>query len=277
MVNECGLGSHDCSPAADCIDSPEGYLCRCRDGFSDESPDFRLPGRVCSRGFVPEPPECDVNDPLSCAAAKLEVCSFVNSTYKCLCPRGIGRLPDGTCRAQNECADRRLNDCANEAQCIDTAEGFTCQCNLGFADVSEDKVGRPGRICRLLVNECLDPVAFGVDCDEASVCVDTEDSFTCRCGPGMADISQDLASLPGRHCVPAINECLDKGLNDCSHNAICEDAKVGYTCRCRDGFLDTSSNITAYPGRSCVKPKSVQSASFKTQDPFNVRPLYVPS
>ncbi len=50
--------------------------------------------------FVPDPPECNVNDPLSCAVAKLEVCTFINATYKCLCPSGFNRLPepDGRCK-----------------------------------------------------------------------------------------------------------------------------------------------------------------------------------
>ena len=36
-------------------------------------------GRDCRRSFVPAPPECDVNDPLSGSnGAKLETCTFVN-------------------------------------------------------------------------------------------------------------------------------------------------------------------------------------------------------
>uniref|UniRef100_A0A183D6A3 EGF-like domain-containing protein n=1 Tax=Gongylonema pulchrum TaxID=637853 RepID=A0A183D6A3_9BILA len=77
----------------------------------------------------------------------------------------------------------------------------------------------------------------------------------CRCRPGYADISSSFERLPGRHCIEAVNECLDSALNDCSENAICEDAKEGYICTCRQGFVDASPNITHYPGRVCRKPK----------------------
>ncbi|EJW69967.1 hypothetical protein WUBG_19127, partial [Wuchereria bancrofti] len=69
--------------------------------------------------FIPEPPECDVNDPMSCDAKKKEVCLFVNGTYKCQCATGYDRLPDGRCLVINECDDQRLNDCASNADCID--------------------------------------------------------------------------------------------------------------------------------------------------------------
>lgn len=44
--------------------------------------------------------ECDVNDPLTCNKDLLEVCTFVNSTYKCLCPKDVSRLPDGRCKGE---------------------------------------------------------------------------------------------------------------------------------------------------------------------------------
>uniref|UniRef100_A0A183D647 EGF-like domain-containing protein n=1 Tax=Gongylonema pulchrum TaxID=637853 RepID=A0A183D647_9BILA len=54
----------------------------------------------------------------------------------------------------------------------------------------------------------------------------------CRCRPGYADISSSFERLPGRHCIEAVNECRDSALNDCSENAICEDAKEGNLDSC---------------------------------------------
>lgn len=104
------------------------------------------------------------------------------------------------------------------------------------------------------MNECAEPKKFNVDCDGNAVCVDTDQGFSCRCRPGFADISEVFNRLPGRRCVEAVNECLDAKANDCSEHAVCEDAKEGYICSCKPGFLDASANSTHYPGRVCVKP-----------------------
>uniref|UniRef100_A0AC34QH72 Uncharacterized protein n=1 Tax=Panagrolaimus sp. JU765 TaxID=591449 RepID=A0AC34QH72_9BILA len=254
VVDECRENKHDCSQNANCIDTAESFTCRCKDGFRDDSPNTdSRPGRVCNKvAHIPQAPECNVNDPMSCDKSKAEVCLFVDSTYKCTCPQGFGRLPDGRCLARNECENSRLNDCSPDADCIDTAEGYTCQCKSGFADISTG--GKTGRLCRQRVNECAHPQKYRVDCDANAVCIDTEEGFSCRCRPGYADISEAFNRLPGRKCIEAVNECLDSRLNDCSENAICEDAKEGYTCQCRTGFIDASNNATFYPGRVCNKP-----------------------
>lgn len=93
-----------------------------------------------------------------------------------------------------------------------------------------------------------------MDCSENAICVDKDDGYSCQCRPGFADVSASFRRLPGRRCVEAVNECLDKELNDCSENAICEDAKEGYFCRCRQGYVDVSPNATHYAGRLCKKP-----------------------
>ncbi|GMS89863.1 hypothetical protein PENTCL1PPCAC_12038, partial [Pristionchus entomophagus] len=267
VVNECAEGRHDCSSHAACIDTAEGYACRCHDGYRDESTQpHSKPGRVCvreqlisqrakNRGqktFTPDPPECDVNDPLSCNANKKEVCVFTNGTYKCRCASGYSRLSDGRCLVINECADTRLNNCHKDAQCIDQAEGYSCSCNPGFADVSPK--GESGRICRRRVNECNEKAKYGVDCSNNAICVDKDDGYECRCRPGFADVSASYAKLPGRQCLEAIDECADESLNDCSEHAVCEDTKESYVCACRAGFVDASPNSVHYPGRVCRKP-----------------------
>lgn len=193
---------------------------------------------------------------MSCNQDKREVCVFTDGTYKCGCPTGIGRSPDGRCVSKDECSEPRLHDCHAGARCVDLADGYTCQCLNGYADISPDPKNKPGRICQTAVNECADPNHYEVDCDPNSVCVDTEEKYTCQCNSGYADVSEKLNALPGRKCVEATNECLDKSQNDCSDNAVCEDASEGYTCHCQPGFVDASPNITVYPGRVCNKPKS---------------------
>ncbi|KAI3415661.1 hypothetical protein GPALN_005254 [Globodera pallida] len=177
------------------------------------------------------PPECDVNDPLS----------------------WYGRLPDGRCLVINECQNSKLNECSPDAQCIDQAEGYSCRCKPGFADVSPQN-GKPGSACRKQQNECSSPHTYGVDCDSNAACVDTGAGYECRCHPGYTDISESFSQLPGRKCVVAVNECEDRSKNDCSENAVCTDAKESYTCACHPGFVDASANVGKYPGRICNKP-----------------------
>ena len=35
-IDECALGTHGCSPNADCIDTMENYTCICRSGFTGD-------------------------------------------------------------------------------------------------------------------------------------------------------------------------------------------------------------------------------------------------
>lgn len=49
--------------------------------------------------------------------------------------------------ASNECVDRTLNTCDENADCIDTPDSYTCQCYAGFVDVSSSANLQPGRVC----------------------------------------------------------------------------------------------------------------------------------
>lgn len=68
----------------------------------------------------------------------------------------------------------------------------------GFADVSENPVSKPGRICQEEVNECANPNSHNIDCSENAQCKDTAKGFTCVCNPGFTDISTHYSRLPGR-------------------------------------------------------------------------------
>lgn len=52
-VDECSLGTHECDSNADCLDTAEGYTCRCKIGFSDISANLLTsPGRQCKRSKI---------------------------------------------------------------------------------------------------------------------------------------------------------------------------------------------------------------------------------
>uniref|UniRef100_A0A1I7VU29 Transmembrane matrix receptor MUP-4 n=1 Tax=Loa loa TaxID=7209 RepID=A0A1I7VU29_LOALO len=221
--------------------------------------------------------ECRVDDPIACNQSKHEVCMFRNGRYSCQCPQGVGRSVDGRCIVINECSEQRLNDCHENAICIDQIEGYTCRCLNGFADVSEDVEKKPGRICQKEVNECIDPVNYNIDCSENAKCQDTAEGFTCICNPGYTDISAHYSRLPGRKCVENVNEC-HSGTNDCSPDAECIDQPIGYICKCKEGFVDASPNTTHYPGRQCIAPKSPQyiNEAKSQQMQFRCHPVFKP-
>ncbi|KRZ75495.1 Transmembrane cell adhesion receptor mua-3, partial [Trichinella papuae] len=262
LRDECTLHYHDCSLDAVCIDTAESYLCRCKEGYVDISPNRKeFPGRNCSAvKMLQEDSSCKVDDPRTCNTDLFEVCLFNDGAYKCGCPHGVFRLPDGRCKGVNECKELKLNTCHSDAECIDQPESYTCQCRPGFVDASTDPENAPGRICLPLVNECNEVKKYKVDCDSDAICVDTALSYECRCKLGFVDVSEYYNKLPGRKCVFAVNECLDKKLHDCSEDAICEDAKEGYVCRCREGFVDVSPDVNHFPGRACILPKMKSSS-----------------
>lgn len=64
--------------------------------------------------------------------------------FSCTCLSGFtdtsanyGLDPGRICSVtSNECADSRLNTCDENADCLDTNDGYSCLCYDGFIDVS---------------------------------------------------------------------------------------------------------------------------------------------
>lgn len=117
-TNEClDRNMNTCSPFAECVDATEGYACVCIEGFVDTSSQFGLlPGRKCSNG-------------------KSWCYAFYRESLSALL------------LASNECLDKALNTCDENADCIDTPDSYTCQCFTGYVDVSSNANLPPGRVC----------------------------------------------------------------------------------------------------------------------------------
>lgn len=103
---------------------------------------------------------------------------------------------------RNECSDRRLHDCHQDADCFDSLDGYQCICRPGFVDVSPGPDA--GRVCRQKVDECLAPARYGVRCDANAVCEDEEDGFRCRCLPGFSDVSFNYQLPAGHRCAQSM-------------------------------------------------------------------------
>lgn len=208
LIDECAQKTDDCDANANCFNTDEGFLCSCKQGFLDVSPDrVNRPGRVC----FAEINECATGTHNCSANAN---CINTDTGFLCHCKPGfIDNSPNrqffqGTdCRPLvNECLDPKLNDCNQNATCIDTAEAYVCICKPGFDDM--DEFGRPGRRCqerRALSqnNFCSQPT----DCDQNADCLPVgADSFTCRCRAGYVDRSPNPGTRPGRQCIRGNND-----------------------------------------------------------------------
>uniref|UniRef100_A0A1I7XQH9 EGF-like domain-containing protein n=1 Tax=Heterorhabditis bacteriophora TaxID=37862 RepID=A0A1I7XQH9_HETBA len=55
-------------------------------------------------------------------------------------------LPKISTHLYNECQDPKANDCDKNADCIDTDDGYVCQCKTGFFDENNDPI-KTGRVC----------------------------------------------------------------------------------------------------------------------------------
>ncbi len=118
----------------------------------------------------------------------------------------------------DECA-RGTHDCDDHATCTDTADSFTCVCNLGFSG--------DGRSCTD-IDECA--IGNG-GCDLLSTCTNTPGAFTC--GECPAGYTGGGAS----GCVD-IDECAtdNGGCGDVTA-VTCENTGGGFTCTCNEGYL----------------------------------------
>ena len=62
--------------------------------------------------------------------------------------------------------------CQNSARCIDSANGFKCECPAGFS----------GKHCEDNIDDC----EKNKQCRNDAVCVDGDNDFSCSCKAGYA-------------------------------------------------------------------------------------------
>lgn len=130
-----------------------------------------------------------------------------------MCACGSGYEGNGHSCLANECA-LGVASCSPHGRCVDTATGYDCLCQRGYAG--------DGVTC-INVDEC----AAGLDtCSPNATCVDTEGSFTCSCGPGF---SSDAGACDD------VNECTD-GTLTCGLHEQCVNTNGSATCACATGY-----------------------------------------
>ncbi|XP_071507977.1 hyalin-like [Diadema antillarum] len=88
----------------------------------------------------------------------------------------------------DECSND-VDNCHDNATCVNTKGTFTCQCREGYLDLDSRN---PGRSC-----QDIDECASVSDCHANATCTNTDGNFTCECNGGFDD--QNIA-YPGRSC-----------------------------------------------------------------------------
>ena len=124
-VDECLVGSHQCSVNAACHNTVGSYKCSCASGFAGD-------GKNC--GDIDECAE-----PNPCMADSH--CVNFPGTFACICDSGFsgsGRSIEG-CQDVDECLLRTAT-CPENSKCSNIRGGFTCNCNPGYERRSDQCV-----------------------------------------------------------------------------------------------------------------------------------------
>ncbi|VDP05611.1 unnamed protein product [Soboliphyme baturini] len=124
---------------------------------------------------------------------------------------------------------------------------YGCTCPPNFSRLPDGR-------CKV-ANECFEPGMN--DCSADAICIDEPESYRCECKPGYDDLSEDKVRFPGRICkkrskISACSNRRESGV-DCDKNSDCVDTPRGYSCVCRDGYVDVSEYFGRKAGRICRK------------------------
>ena len=159
-LDECTLGTDNCSANATCANSYGGFTCTCIAGYAGN-------GVTCT-----DIDECTLGTDNCHADA---TCTNTPGSFGCACNPGF--TGNGvTCTDIDECT-LGTDNCHANATCANTSGGFTCTCDIGYSG--------NGVTCTD-INECT----AGTDnCDSVATCANTAGGFTCTCPSGTIDVN----------------------------------------------------------------------------------------
>ncbi|XGW15974.1 hypothetical protein V3C99_001438 [Haemonchus contortus] len=187
-----------------------------------------------------------------------EICVVVGGSWRCVCQRGSVRLPGSTrCIPITE-VDSYLREpipnCTRARQELrtrfDTSSGLLGK--LVRAVPYQKGVRRAPSSPKpqaILVPQAVAAMNDGEVNHHRSGRHETDvtcsGNSSCACSPSSTWFNGT--------CIPLLNECGDKALNDCDPNATCMDNPLSYECLCRENFLDVSPDPVKKPGRKCIE------------------------
>uniref|UniRef100_A0A671QZ44 Neurogenic locus notch homolog protein 3-like n=1 Tax=Sinocyclocheilus anshuiensis TaxID=1608454 RepID=A0A671QZ44_9TELE len=245
-IDECA--STPCQNGAKCIDRPNGYECRCAEGFE---------GRLCESNI-------DNCKPDPCHHG---TCIDGIASYTCNCELGYTGY-----RCENQLNECHSNPCQNGGKCVDLVNMYICQCQHGTSGTNceinfDDCASNPCDygICKDGINryECVCKPGFTdrndclpSPCQNAGTCFDQLNGFTCKCRQGFRGeicyVSTILLHIvppkrtdrllifnststteKGNLCQVNINECAS---SPCLNRGTCVDGVASFTCVCEPPY-----------------------------------------
>ena len=211
-IQECAIGTHDCSASDNlhCVNTPGSY--ECVDCHSDAV------ACECPVGYTGTGAALcvDINECIVSPCVPGAECQNTLGSYTCQCPPGYVPGPTA-CENFDAC---EFTTCMHGGECTDLeppSHDFHCECPLGYT----------GDVCEINVNECTTGLHT---CNLPSeACIDTFGSFQCVCAVGYE------RSEVGPGCVN-IDEC-GRSTDTCHDNAACTDTAGSFTCSCDPGYV----------------------------------------
>ncbi|XP_033116445.1 protein crumbs-like isoform X2 [Anneissia japonica] len=293
-INECE--SSPCQNRGTCVDGINEYNCTCMPGYIGVNCEIEfnecestpcLNHGVCidlvnkfecncnNTGFTGDTCKINIDECESSPCQHESTCRDLINDYNCSCHAGYeGKncevdIPEcasfpcqnnGTCFERSNASFYGINGPFNDSFSYDNAEGFVCECMLGFV----------GTFCETNFDECGSSA-----CLNGATCIDMVNMFQCRCAPGYQgvlceieiDECQSSPCFNGSTCVDHVAAymclCADGygGINcdirligcnssDCQNDAVCipyyniTSSTHEFTCRCLDGYTGTSCEIS---------------------------------
>ncbi|XP_025412034.1 fibrillin-2-like isoform X2 [Sipha flava] len=238
--NECKRGDPNICQDGYCVNTDSSYYCICKQGFVPTADRKGCIDTQQGNCFTRLTSNGDCSEPLPIKLSKKDCCcgkdmgkGWGNTCEHCptqgiaeyvkLCLGGIANQT--VLNLVDECG-LRPEICGAGGRCIDTVDGYACECFSGFTKSRHED----SQVCED-INECSQQ---GI-CNNGQ-CSNTPGSFICSCPPGY-----DLAS-DGKRCIDH-NECEKNGM--CA-NGKCLNVQGSFQCRCKSGF------VMSQTGHSCI-------------------------
>ncbi|XP_054288254.1 fibrillin-2-like [Macrosteles quadrilineatus] len=234
-LDECTTSPSTCQDGR-CVNTEGSFYCVCNPGFIPTQDRKNCIDARQGNCFLSVTPSGVCHNELQMRLSRRDCCCGMNmgkawgddcqlcpehdeEGYRKLCGGGVNG--GGPPMAIDECA-LRPTICGG-GDCIDTPDGYICQCHPGFIAKGQSQVCED-------IDECRQGFCQG------GQCTNTPGSFTCHCPVGF-DVSSD-----GRLCIDH-DECSQTGM---CYNGLCINMDGSFKCKCKEGF------ILSPTGHSCI-------------------------
>ncbi|XP_053385745.1 fibrillin-1-like [Mercenaria mercenaria] len=197
-------------------------MCECMGQGTDRCDPGK--GCICAAGWTGEKCNIDIDEcqlPVNVCKDPRKECNNNLGSYMCNCRQGYIESSSGLCEDINECKNKSLNLCADDAECINIEGSFKCKCPVGT------QLENDGRTCSV-----CDEFHYGKECSQSCSCLHghCDKTLGCVCKHGWG----------GRNCDIDRNECESEAFVCEGENTECVNTPGSAMCSCMTGFINVS-------------------------------------